>query len=187
VKAFGAKGDGKTLDADAINSAIAAAHAAGGGIVRLGAGTYLSTSIRLQSHAGVLISGIPAHEIEDLRLSDIRIAYQGGGTTPDAALRPEEKETEYPEPDMFGNIPAYGLYARHVKALSARDLVFTTDKPDARPAFLFEDAAGVDLDRMIVLRPMSAVFVLQRVTDFLLRNSPGLPDKRLPKAVKESF
>jgi polygalacturonase len=136
---------------------------------------------------GVLISGIPGHEIEDLRLSDIRIAYQGGGTAADAALQPEEKETEYPEPDMFGNIPAYGLYARHVKTLSARDLVFTTDKPDARPAFRFEDAAGVDLDRMVVPRPLSPVFVLQRVTDFLLRNSPNLPDKRLPRAVKEAF
>jgi len=34
---------------------------------------------------------------------------------------------------------------------------------------------------------MPPVFVLQRVTDFLLRNSPGLPDKRLPNAVKEAF
>ena len=74
-----------------------------------------------------------------------------------------------------------------MKALSARDLVFTTDKPDARPAFRFEEAAGVDLDRMIMPRPMSPVFILQRVTDFLLRNSPGLPDKRLANAVKESF
>ena len=54
-RAFGAKGDGQTLDADAINSAIAAAHAAGGGTVRLGAGTYLSTSIRLQSHVGLFL------------------------------------------------------------------------------------------------------------------------------------
>jgi hypothetical protein len=88
---------------------------------------------------------------------------------------------------MFGNIPAYGLYARHVKALSARDVVFTTDQPDARPAFRFEDAAGVDLDRMVVTRAVLPVFVLQRVTDFLLRNSPGLPDTRLPNAAKESF
>ena len=35
---------------------------------------------------GVLISGIPGHPIEDLRLSNIRIAYAGGGTTADAAL-----------------------------------------------------------------------------------------------------
>src|SRR4029078_7460506 len=33
----------------------AAAHAAGGGTVRFGAGTYLSTSIRLQSHVGLFL------------------------------------------------------------------------------------------------------------------------------------
>jgi len=89
---------------------------------------------------------------------------------------------------MFGNMPAYGMYARHVKALSARDVVFTTDTPDARPAFRFEEAAGVDLDRVIVPRgPAPPIFSLRRVTDFLLRNSPGLPDKRVPTADKEEF
>ena len=127
------------------------------------------------------------HSIEDLRLSDIRIAYQGGGTSADAVLEPEEKETEYPEPDMFGNMPAYGLYARHVKTISARDLVFTTDKPDARPAFRFDDVAGVDLERLSVPHGAAPVFSLRGVTDFLLRNSPGLPDKRLAKADKDAF
>lgn len=50
VRAFGAKGDGRTLDTDAINKAIEAAAAAGGGTVRFGAGRYLSFSIRLRSH-----------------------------------------------------------------------------------------------------------------------------------------
>jgi polygalacturonase len=50
VHAFGATGDGKTLDTAAINQAIAAAAAAGGGTVRFPAGTYLSYSIRLQSN-----------------------------------------------------------------------------------------------------------------------------------------
>jgi polygalacturonase len=50
VRAFGATGDGKTLDSDAINKAIEAAAAAGGGTVEFPAGTYLSFSIRLKSH-----------------------------------------------------------------------------------------------------------------------------------------
>jgi polygalacturonase len=141
----------------------------------------------VDSRHGVLISGIPGHDIEDLRLSGIRIAYQGGGSAADAALQPEEKETDYPEPDMFGNMPAYGMYARHVKTLSAQDVTFTLEKPDARPAFHFEDAAGVDLERMIVPRATAPVFVLNRLTDFLLHNSPALPDKHLAQAVKESF
>ena len=50
VRAFGAKGDGTTLDTGPINNAIAAASEAGGGTVQLTAGTYLSASIHLQSN-----------------------------------------------------------------------------------------------------------------------------------------
>jgi hypothetical protein len=89
---------------------------------------------------------------------------------------------------MFGNIPAYGLYARHVRALTARDVRFTVDKADARPAFRFEDAAGVDLERIGVPRGAArTLFTLRSVTDFLLRNSPGLPDIKRATVEKESF
>src|SRR5215510_1193411 len=50
VRTFGAKGDGKTLDTTAINKAIDAAAAAGGGTVRFPAGSYLSFSIHLKSN-----------------------------------------------------------------------------------------------------------------------------------------
>ena len=50
VKAFGATGDGKTLDTPAIDKAIDAAAASGGGVVRFPAGNYLCFSIHLKSH-----------------------------------------------------------------------------------------------------------------------------------------
>ena len=55
VRAFGAKGDGHTIDSDAINRAIDAAAAAGGGTVYLGGGTFASHSIRLKSHVGLYL------------------------------------------------------------------------------------------------------------------------------------
>ena len=53
VRTFGAAGDGKTLDHAAINQAIEAAHRAGGGTVRLPAGTYRCFSIHLQSRVTI--------------------------------------------------------------------------------------------------------------------------------------
>src|SRR5208283_2148092 len=56
VRAFGATGDGKTVDSPAINKAIEAAAAAGGGTVFFPAGNYLSFSIRLKSHVDLYLS-----------------------------------------------------------------------------------------------------------------------------------
>src|SRR5712692_7445079 len=53
VKAFGAKGDGTSLDTAAINRAIEVAAASGGGMVRFTAGAYLSYSIRLRSNVAL--------------------------------------------------------------------------------------------------------------------------------------
>src|ERR1700730_15769837 len=55
VKSFGARGDGKTLDTTAINKAINAAAAAGGGTVFLPAGNYLSVSIHLKSNIALYL------------------------------------------------------------------------------------------------------------------------------------
>jgi polygalacturonase len=50
VRQYGAIGDGKTLDTDAVNRAIAAAATAGGGTVLFPAGVYLCFSIHLQNY-----------------------------------------------------------------------------------------------------------------------------------------
>ena len=55
VRSFGAAGDGKQLDAPAINKAIDAAAAKGGGMVFFPAGDYLSTSIRLKSNVSLYL------------------------------------------------------------------------------------------------------------------------------------
>ena len=50
VRKYGATGDGKTLDTDAVNRAIEAAAATGGGTVVFPPGVYLCFSIRLKSY-----------------------------------------------------------------------------------------------------------------------------------------
>ncbi|OLD26154.1 MAG: exo-poly-alpha-D-galacturonosidase [Acidobacteria bacterium 13_1_40CM_3_55_6] len=135
-----------------------------------------------------LISGIPGHDIEDLRLSNIRVYYQGGGTKEQAALEPPEKENDYPEPTMFGQIPAYGFFIRHVRGLEMSDVAVTYLKDDARPAFILSDAKVVDL-RNIKARHGQGLpsFILKDVEDFLLQQSQPLPDTKLATVKRHQF
>ena len=53
------------------------------------------------SGLGSVISGIPGHYIEDVKISNVQVLHQGGGTKEAAAYQPPEYEDFYPEPDMF--------------------------------------------------------------------------------------
>jgi len=55
VRKFGATGDGKTVDSPAINKAIEAVAAAGGGVLVFPAGTYVCFSIHLKSHVDLYL------------------------------------------------------------------------------------------------------------------------------------
>jgi hypothetical protein len=65
VRTFGAKGDGSTLDTEAISQAIHACAQAGGGTVHFTAGTYVTSTFELLSNitldldAGAVIQGSP--------------------------------------------------------------------------------------------------------------------------------
>ena len=83
VRGFGAAGDGKTVDSPAINKAIEAAAAVGGGTVVFPAGVYFSFSIRLKSRVHLFLTQGAAIIAADSPLPGETTGYLGG--TYDAA------------------------------------------------------------------------------------------------------
>jgi hypothetical protein len=131
---------------------------------------------------GSIISGIPGHSIEDLRLSNIRIYSQGGGTKEQAERQPPEMEATYPEPVMFGEIPAYGFFIRHVNGLRMDNVEVSFMKEDLRPAFWLNDVKGAEFFRVRAQRSGDVpTFILSDVEDFSVQQSHPLPDTRLEK------
>jgi polygalacturonase len=97
------------------------------------------------SRLGCIISGVPGFEIRDLTLQDIFLQHRGGGTSEQAGMTPPEDEPKYPEPNMFGDMPSQGLYLRHVKNVSLRDIEVVALNEDARPAIVLQNVEGADL------------------------------------------
>ncbi len=83
VRKFGATGDGKTLDTDAVNRAIEAASAAGGGVVVFPPGTYLCFSIHLKSQVHLQLQQGSTIVAADSPRPGEQTGYRGG--TYDAA------------------------------------------------------------------------------------------------------
>jgi len=93
---------------------------------------------------GMLINGVPGHPVEALTLENIQFELPGGGTAQAANVQLPEKEKAYPEFDTFGKtMPAYGIYARHLRGVTIQNVRTTLLKPDARPATVFIDVEDV--------------------------------------------
>lgn len=122
-----------------------------------------------------LFSGIPGHPIEDLRLSNITLQYRGGGAKRDAQRQPPENEKGYPDPVMFGVIPAYGLYFRHVKNLHVSNVSLAFDKPEHRPPIVLEDVHTATLENITAMRLPAIPFVrCQNVSVLTLHQLPTI-------------
>ena len=135
-----------------------------------------------------IIAGIPGYDIEDVTLSNIRILYQGGGTKEQAAVEPPERETGYPEPSMFGELPAYGFFLRHVKGVSLNNVEVTFLKEEMRPAFVLDDVKGADFYHVKAQKKASVpTFVLKNVLNFTTHQCDGIADMHLEKVDQKRF
>ena len=126
-----------------------------------------------------ILSGVPGHSIEDIKISDVFLEQVGGAGAEMAALQPEEKVAGYPDPHMFGDLPATGFFVRHVRNLEMSNVEIVTRAADARPAFWLQDVEGADFFRVRVPQGAAPAFDLRQVKEFRSFGSRQLADLSL--------
>ncbi len=151
-----------------------------------------------------IISGIPGHPVEGVTLSNGRILSRGGLGMEQVARQPAElvntfffpeplprdpyavpeRENAYPEPSMFGLLPAYGLYVRHARALRVSGAELGFQDEDRRPAFVLRDVQGAEFHDVRAQKATGVpTFVVEDVTDFETLHTRSVPDMTRPRVV----
>jgi len=117
------------------------------------------------------ITGIPGYDVRRVTLKNVRVSARGGGTPEMARKEVPELEGKYPDAGMFGGLPAYGLFCRHVEGLELDSVKFHLEAPDARPAVVITQASNLDLRNLTADPPSGEepVISLRDVRDALLR------------------
>jgi polygalacturonase len=105
----------------------------------------INNVIAYNAKDAILISGIKNHPVKDIELKNIKLYFKGDGTTEQSKREVPELEKGYPEPDMFGVLPAYGIYARHVDGITLDDIDINFVSTDLRPAITMDDVNNADL------------------------------------------
>jgi polygalacturonase len=141
------------------------------------------TVIGASTKSASIIAGIPGHDIENVRISNIRIVTNGGGTKEMASVIPLEQEKEYPEPGRFGTIPAYGFFCRHVNGIQFNNVDLAVASEEQRPAFVLDEVTKSEFYFLKAQKAESGdpTFLVRNVKDFTLDYSRGM------KPVKGDF
>lgn len=113
------------------------------------------------------ICGIPGGQIENVTLENIEISYPGRASRGMAYVPlwrldmvPEETDS-YPEYSMFGELPSWGFYVRHVKGLTFKDIQLSLKEDDYRPAFVFDDVNDLSMENVTLPKGVKLQVVLK--------------------------
>ena len=125
-----------------------------------------------------ILSGIPSRAIQNIKLSNIYQEHAGGASEDALAIRPPEYENRYPDPGMFGPMPAQGFYLRHIRNLEMSHVEIRPMRPDPRPSFFLDSISRADF--IAVTAPTDhAAFHLNKVTDLRILLSRAAKDTQL--------
>ena len=135
---LGNRGRGYLLGGEGFESLIPITH-----VGRIDGIRLENIQVRHAGSMGCSITGLPGHPVENVRLSNISIHHKGGVTLDELQQIndsvKDEKEKDYPEATMWGNLPAKGFFVRHARNVQFSNIQIMTEQPDVRPDFVQED------------------------------------------------
>jgi hypothetical protein len=92
-----------------------------------------------------VIAGLPDSPVTDVQISGVSITMAVSGIGPNTLEAVPEQPTAYPQPVMFGALPAFGLFMRHVVDLSLSDVKFKAPLEENRPDIVADDVVRLRL------------------------------------------
>jgi polygalacturonase len=138
-------------------------------------------SYNTNSRVCSILSGIPGYDIKDIKLANVYIQHQGGAYEDLVKVVPPENIEKYPDPGMFGPMPAAGFFFRHVRNLELSHVEVAPMNPDPRPSFYLEDVTRADF--IAVTAPTSPyAFSFNKVADLRIALSRAAKDTQLATA-----
>lgn len=147
------------------------------------------TVYNADSHFSSIISGIPGHNIEDIRFSNIDIWYKplDSARTQIQKLVPEYIET-YPEPAKFGVMPSYGFFIRHVENIEMNNVNIHYLGEEDRPAIILDDVKGAKFKNIDAQKAdKSPIFQLQKSRNIRIRDSEGLKNQEIKELTSKQL
>jgi polygalacturonase len=133
---------------------------------------------RCQTMLPASITGLPGHPVREIVLRDWTLVYGGAGDNaaaiPELAAIPEAADC-YPECTMFGPLPAWALFCRHVERLTLERVAFRLTGRDARPALACDDVRRLALSDVRIEHPgrTASPILLNDVVEATIRAPAG--------------
>jgi polygalacturonase len=145
-------------------------------------------SYNTDSRVCSILSGIPGYNIKDIKLSNVYIQHKGGAYEDLVKVIPPENVEKYPDPGMFGLMPAQGFFFRHVNNLELSHVEIAPMNPDPRPSFFLQEVNRVDFIAVTAPNtPQAPAFRFNKVTDLRVLLSRAAKDTLLDSADEKTL
>ena len=103
---------------------------------------------------GIICCGIPDVKIEDVTFENIQITVPGAGnplyayrgTTPEDLDGIPEMIDWYPEFSQWKELPAWGVYLRHMDGVTFKNVTLTAEQDDYRPCIVTDDVKDIRIE-----------------------------------------